>query len=83
MENKIAQIKELADWMKDNGEVIKNEGKSIFIGMLDNTEEDGKVTISFVGTAEGLMVFHEALEDAIKENADDLLKYFLKKIMED
>lgn len=82
-ENKIELIKELADWIKDNKDAVKKEGKSIFIGVFDETCKINDVTVSFVGTPEALMVLHEELENAIKENAEDMLKYFLEKMMED
>lgn len=83
-ENKIEQIKELADWVKDNNEAIKKEGKSIIIGVFEETDKGAESALSVVSTPIALMVWHEKLEECIKENADDLLKYFLAQmIMED
>ena len=82
-ENKVEQIKELAKWIKDNSKAVKEEGKSIFIGIVEGEGSEHDCTVSFVGSGEALMFFHEQLEDIIKENADDLLNYFLKKMMED
>ena len=82
-DNKIELIEELAKWIKENKEAVKAEGKSIIIGVFEETDGVTKSTLSVVSSPTALMTWHEELEDCIKENADDLLKYFLAKIMED
>lgn len=82
-ENKIELIKELAEWINENAEAVKETKSSIHILVVEDNGESCKVTNSFIGTGEAMMILHERVEQMMMENADDLLKYFLGKIMED
>lgn len=78
-ENKIEQIKELAEWVNDNSEELRGEGKSILIFI--NDDKEGKRTAVFAGDIISLIMLHKDLEEEIDKALPDVLEGMLEDLM--
>lgn len=85
MENKylemVCKLYELEKWLKENGEELKGTGINICIYIDDRNQN--KADIAYVGDIEGLMRLHMHAEDALKENADAVIKEVLGELLKD
>lgn len=77
-ENKIEPIKELAEWVNDNNEEIRDEGKSILIFI--NDDKKGKRTTVFAGDIISLIMLHNDMEEEINKALPDVLGGLLEDL---
>lgn len=78
-ENKIEQIEQLAKWVDDNNEEIRDEGKSILIFI--NDDKKGKRTTVFAGDIISLIMLHKDLKEEIDKALPDVLEGMLEDLM--